>query len=179
MANPSTETCVRCGQPYASAQMEITADGYRCFRCSQAAAIDQHNANIAAQLESHNRGVIVMGGFKFWNLEFHCTHCNAELAGAPGLFSVSLPPAEIACQKCGRAFTLTFWYRARWLYSVVAKLAFIVIVALRYKPLRDAIPKGGVEIAGQLLFDFAGALILAMVLTIPVVLLTGRKKPAA
>jgi len=179
MANPGTENCVRCGQPYPSAQMEITADGYRCFRCSQAAAIDQHNANIAAQLESHNRSVLVMGGFKFWNLEFHCTHCNAELPGAPGVFSFSLPPAAIACAKCGRGFTLTFWHRARWLYSVVAKLAFVVVVALRYQALRDAIPKGGVEIAGQLLFDFAAALILATVLTIPIVLLTGRKKPAA
>ena len=171
---------MRCGQPYPSAQMEITADGPRCFRCSQAAAIDQANANIAAQLESHNRSVIMMGGFKFWNLEFHCTHCNTEIPGAPGLFSVSLPPASLACAKCGRNFTLTFWHRARWLYSVVAKLAFVVVVALRYQPLRDAISKGGgVEIAGQVLFDFAGALILAMVLTIPVVLLTGRKKPAA
>ena len=62
---------------------------------------------------------------------------------------------------------------------MVAKLAFVVVVALRYQALRDAIPRGGVDIAGQLLFDFGAALILAMVLTIPAVLLTGRKKPAA
>jgi hypothetical protein len=159
--------------------MEITADGYRCFRCSQAAAIDQHHANVKEQLASHNRSVIAMGGFRFWNLEFHCTHCNEEIDGSPRLFSVKLPPARIACGKCGQEFGVTFWHGARWIYSVVAKLAFLAVVAIRYADLRAAIPKGAADILAQVAMSFGIALAIATVLTIPVALVTGRKKPAA
>jgi hypothetical protein len=178
MAGAGSETCVRCGQAHGSAQMEITADGPRCFRCSQAAAIDQHNANTAAQLESHNRTVAAMSGGQFWSLEFHCAQCNTELDGAPGLFSVSLPPPTIACPKCGRAFVVTFWHRARWLSSVILKVAFLVVLAVRHQALRDALPKA-VDVAVQLLLSFGISLGIAILLTIPVVLVLGRRPPTA
>jgi DNA-directed RNA polymerase subunit RPC12/RpoP len=157
--------------------MEITADGARCFRCSQAAAIDQHNANSAAQLEGHNRTVVAMSGWQFWNVEFHCAQCNTELDGAPGLFSLSLPPPTIACPKCGRAFVLTFWHRARWLSSVILRVGFLVVLAIRHQALRDALPRA-VDVAVQLLLSFGIALGIAVVLTLPAVLLMRRRPPA-
>ena len=179
MPSAGTQTCVRCGQGYSSAQMEITEDGPRCFRCSQAAAIDQHHANSAAQLESHNRAVIMMGGFKFWSLEFHCTGCDAEVDGSPGPFGIALPPETIACEKCGRAFVLSFWHRARWLYSVIAKLAFLVVLAVRWRDVRDAMPRGWAVVVAEVALSFGIAMGVAIVLTIPVVLATRRKKPSA
>jgi hypothetical protein len=178
MATQAGQTCIRCGQSYAPAQMEMTEDGPRCFRCSQAAAIAQHHANSAEQLESHNRTVTVMSGFQFWHLEFRCTHCSEKLAGAPGPFSVSLPPATIACQKCGRAFTPTFWHRARWMSSLILKVAFLVVVGVRHGALRDALPNGAAAIAGDLLLSFGIALGVAIVLAIPAALVTGSKPPA-
>jgi hypothetical protein len=158
--------------------MAMTEAGPRCFRCSQATAIAQHHANAAAQLEGHDRTVIATGGFELWHLEFRCTHCNEKLAGAPGLFSVSLPPASLACQKCGRTFVPTFWHRARWMSSLILKVVFLVVVGVRHEALREAIARGGVAIAGDLLLSFGIALGAAIVLAIPAALVTGRKPTA-
>jgi hypothetical protein len=159
--------------------MEMTADGPRCFRCSQAAAIAQHHANSAAQLESHNRSVIAMGGFRFWELELRCTQCAAEIDGGPALFSLSLPPSHIACAKCGKLFALTFWHSARWMSSVILKIAFLVTLAARNGALRDAISQGATSVIVQVLLSFGIALGASIVLTIPAVLITRRKPPAA
>jgi hypothetical protein len=156
--------------------MEITEDGPRCFRCSQAAAIAQHEHNRAEAIRSHNKTVIAMGGFKFWNLEFRCTECNTRLQGAPGIFSISPPPSQIRCEKCGAAYSLDFWQRARWWSSSMLKSGFPIVVAIRYQSLRAAISTGsGGEIAATLLLSFGIALGAAIVLAIPAALATGAR----
>ncbi|HXU01090.1 MAG TPA: hypothetical protein VN903_08865, partial [Polyangia bacterium] len=156
-------------------------NGYRCFRCAQAAAIDQHNANIAARIEDNNRGAVMMGvlsGFKY-RVEFHCTECKEELDTRPGLFRFRLPPPTIACQKCGHAYVVKFAQRTLWLYRLIFKVAFLLAVLLRVPALRTAIPGGVPDVAVQLLLDFGIALAAATVLCVPAALLSGRKKPAA
>jgi hypothetical protein len=156
--------------------MEITEVGNRCFRCSQAAAIAQHERNRAEAIRSHNKTVIAFGGFRFWRLKFHCTECNTELDAAPGLLAISRPPPEIGCEKCGAAYKLDFWQRARWWSSSLFKVCFPVAVALRYRSLGAAIAsRSTAEILTTLLFDLVIASLAAVVLAIPAGLASGGK----
>ena len=159
--------------------MDLTENGYRCFRCSQAAAIAQHERNRAEALRSHNKTVVAFSGFRFWNLTFHCTHCNTELDSRPGLLTISRPPAEIRCEKCDAAYKVDFWQRAQWWSSSLLKLAFPIVVAIRYGRLRAAISAGsGKEIAMTLFFDLVIATIAALVLAVPTAIASSGRQTA-
>lgn len=161
--------------------MDITESGPRCFRCSQTAAIAQHEHNRTEAIRSHNKavGAFAFLSFRFWSLEFHCSECDEELDTGPGIFSISRPPAQIRCEKCGGAHAVDFWHRARWWASSLFKVCLPIIVAIRYRSLRAAIATGsGSEIATTLFFDVAIACIAGIVLAIPAAFVPGDKQAA-
>jgi recombinational DNA repair protein (RecF pathway) len=177
MANPA-QTCTKCGQTFSPAQMEMTENGLRCFRCSQTAAIAQHERNRAEAIRSHNKTVVAFNIFRFWELEFHCSECNTELDDGQAFFSISRPPARIVCEKCGATYAPSFWNRARWCWGSILKLGFPIVVAIRYQSLKAAIATGSSEVLFQLFISYVIAFGAAVVLAIPAAFATGGKQPA-
>jgi DNA-directed RNA polymerase subunit RPC12/RpoP len=177
MTPSSTGTCAICGRTFPSRELDLTADGIRCFTCGQAAAVKQFHVDRAAAIESHNRSVLVGSGFQFWRIRFQCTECNTRIESAPPLLGFGSPPVEIACPKCGRTFAATGVFRAAWFASLWGKLLFPIALLTQRGPLAAAIhARDGVGIASVVALAFASAFFASVLLAVPAAFLTRRRR---
>jgi hypothetical protein len=176
MTAPSPTNCSVCGRKFPLAELDITADGPRCFACGQAAAVRQFKVDRAAEIASHNRTVLAFSGGSLWRLAFHCSGCNARLDSTPPLLAWRGPPVEIACPTCGTKHRAPFTFRVRWYASLYARLLVPVALLLELPRFSAVVAAGGgaAGIATVAVLALGTAALASALLAVPAALLSGR-----